>query len=362
MKGGGERERVGFKKMKRGENAKRPVVVSIDSPGQFWSQAAGGGSAWMPSIVSPYPTNNGCCDWPVFVWWFHIVLWVMVTIFSIVANGLAFELQKRDPTCVSGMDSCFAAEPPVFRLVVGVVGAAFTLFTVLSILVSGMLLNEAPNNYSEWYVPTFICNAISIVSTSWVFIGTASQTQTVAHGMSLTTLLLHIFASSLLYTCAGALKLPNIPRIMVGSLAFATSLLVAIGVHTNDISLGDYWDTGLPIPFSYGQKFISWMVVISHVAAFLSILVGVWLITWDDVNQVSMDERPLLRSLHVTMYSIATICALYTHSFVSKDIDMASGMLSLASFVLTLLTTALVCAPDGVAQPSFAPADKKPAA
>ena len=307
---------------------------------------AGEKSDWGPTVVSPFKEES-CVA--VFFAWFHLVLWV-VTVVIVGINGFGVQwLHAKSNECTRTMETCFHFAPHDTTVVIGYISFTFLGLAVLGILAISCLVSHKEEVALTWaqgeaYQFIFVFNLISLASTLWLFVIASEKTATWAFYMSCISLGIHTFATCLLYSSCMALKVTNLHRVAATSMASSLSLLVAIGVSTNEISLGYEWNTGDPIPFSVGQKMISYLVpglLITSVAVDFARLVFK-----NCAEPPQADTWPFTYSIVLFAHLLACFCSLYTHAFVSKDIDMASGMFSMASFAFTLVATLCAFAPS----------------
>ena len=293
-----------------------------------------------PTLISPLKKEDGVAGTAYF--WYHIVVWLAAVVVTGFSNIGVFLLQNRDVSCQSGSEICYHDDPTFLARTCGVVGTVCVIMTLVILFVFHTCLYSSQYKQAEWMLVLFCFNFVSLVSTSWVFISAARKSNTFAYHLGTIAVVVHVLSTSVLYSSAGALPMKNLGLCTAAPLAFSVSLLLAFGVLIDDISLGHEWDTGKPIPFSMGQKFACWIV-------FFLVLAGMIVLVifgcWKNARSGRLEHiknYPFVRSLLLFVFSLATCCSLYTHSFVSKDIDMASGTLSLASFATVFLVTASV--------------------
>lgn len=298
---------------------------------------------FFPTIVAPF--RKGGMANKLFFWW-HLICWVVAIGLCGTANGGAFHWQKKTDGCDSLDESCFKVQVTTFTGVVGWVSTVSLVFSVVMILVCAAVwqINEARREV-EYLMLVLFFNFVSLIGSFWVYIQAAKALTSVAFYLSTAAVIVHVYSLVLLYSCMAAMKVVTLARTTVPMFATAISILVACACQLDEISLGDYWDTGLPMPFSYGQKFCAFLVPSFQLVGIISMIV-LRRITANEDSISEIEEQPFIRTTILFAFFFSACVNVYVYSFARMDTDMASGMLALASVLMSSFSVLVVFTPN----------------
>jgi hypothetical protein len=320
-----------------------PLVPSVGSPAELAQTAIPWNESFFATIIAPFKTG-GIVN-KLFFWW-HLISWVLTLGVAGTANSGAMHWQKKTDGCASYDESCFKVPVETFTGIVGHVATASLLLSIIMILISAAVWTiDQARREVEYHMILWFLNSVSLFGSFWVYIQSGKALTSVAFYLSTATCILHVYSSVLLYSCMAAMKMVTVSRTTIPTFSTALSILVACAIQLNHISLGDAWDTGLPIAFSYGQKFVAFLVPSFQLAGLVAMVV-LRRITANENSISEIEDSPFIRTTILFSFFFACCCNFYVWSYARNDTDFASGMLAQASVILSCFSVLVVFAPD----------------
>lgn len=298
---------------------------------------------WFPTIIAPF--KSGGVVNKFFFWW-HLIVWILLMGLSGTANGGTFYWQRKITGCAPLDETCFKVGASTFTSIVGWVATASCIFTVIMIVVSASVwkIDEARREV-EYFMILFFFFSTSLVGSFWIFTEATHALASIAFYLSTATVILHVYAGVLLYSCLSAMKMVTVSRTTIPMFATALSILVACAIQLNEISLGDDWTSGKPFAFSYGQKFTAFLVPSFQLAGILAMVV-LRRITANEDSISEIENSPFVRTTILFSFFFSACVNVYVYSFCRMDTDMSSGMIAMASMLMSSFSVLVVFNPD----------------
>ena len=316
---------------------------SIGTPAELLQTATPWDRTWVPTVIAPFQ-KGGLVSKTFF--WLHLLCWVVTVIITGIANGGAFFLQRHTTDCTPADESCFKTPVATFTGVVGWVSITSLIFAISMLLVSAAVWKiDQARREVEYYMILNFFSFVSLVGSFYIYIKSAQALSSTAFYLSTAGVVLHVYSNTLLYACTAAMKMISISRTNVPMFATALSILVACAIQLDEISLGETWDTGKPIRFAYGQKFASFLVPSFQLTGILSMVV-LRRVTADEDNLSDIENQPFIRTTILFCFFFSACVNVYVYSFARMDTDMASGMLAMASMLMSSFSVLVVFAPN----------------
>lgn len=320
------------------------VVQPVGAPSDlartaaFWKP-----NDWFPTIIAPF--RKGSVVNKGFFYW-HLLCWVSTIGVTGAANGGAWYWQKITVGCDPLDESCFKVPVTTFTGIVGWVSVASLIFSVVMILVSAAVWEiDQARREVEYLMILIFFNIVSLVGSFWVYIQASKALASIAFILSTIGVIMHVYSSVLLYSCMAAMRVVSVSRATLPMFATALSILVACAIQLDEISLGDHWTTGLPLPFSYGQKLCGFLVPSFQLAGVLSMVV-LRRITSNEDSISEIEESPFIRTTILFAFFFAAAINIYVYSYARMDTDFSSGMLALASMLMSSFSVLVVFSPN----------------
>jgi len=323
-------------------NKQLRAAAPVGAPSDLLRNAAVWDSTFTPTIIAPFrPKNTNAAVSKLFFWW-HLL--VQCTCLGIVGTACAgtFHWQKITVGCDPLDESCFKQSASVFTSIIGWVTLVCCAMYIIMILISASVWSiDQARREVEYHIVLWFFLCCSMVGSFWVYIQSARALTSVAFYLCTAAVITQVYAGTLLYSCVAAMKMVTVSRVVVPAFSTALSILIACAVQMNDISFGDDWTTGEPLSFSYGQKFCSFLVPSFQLAGILSMIV-LRRITSNENGISQLEESPFVRTTILFAFFFAACTNCYVYSFVRTDTDMASGMLGIASLLLSSFSVLVV--------------------
>jgi len=306
----------------------------------------GFGQKWIPTLINPSRTGGG---WNVFLWWFHLLVWIICVGVSCTTNIGAFHWLKSSPGCTSIQFDCYQTNPSVATIVIGFVSGGCLLVGVLMLLVAASIWTAKEyRSQLEYATLMFWFLNTSLVGSFFIFSRAAVKEATIGYALSVASCIVHTYAFVLLYSTHATLRVVALPRAFVPTICTSIQYFSALALHTGSFSLGDHWSTGEPIRFSTGQVFVGWAAPVLQSYAVVSIVI-LRRVTENEINISTLSKYPFLRSTILYASGLATLCSFYVYGFSRFDTDMATGTFTFTAAALSFTSTLIVFAPDAKA-------------
>ena len=319
---------------------------AVGTPAELLQTATPWDPTWVPTVIAPF-RKGGIVSKAFF--WMHISCWVATILVTGVANGGAFFLQSHTTDCTPADESCFKTPVTTFTGVVGWVAITALIFAISMLLVSAAVWSiDQARREVEYFIILNFFSFVSLVGSFYIYIKSAPALSSTAFYLSTLGVVLHVYSNTLLYACIAAMKMISISRTTVPVFATAISILVACAIQLDEISLGETWDTGKPIRFAHSQKFASFLVPSFQLTGILSMVV-LRRVTADEDNLSDIENQPFIRTTILFCFFFSACVNVYVYSFARMDTDFASGMLALASTLLSSFSVLVVFAPNSKA-------------
>ena len=315
----------------------------IGTPAELLKTSALWDPTWFPTVIAPFQTG-GVVNKLFF--WVHLLVWILTIGLSGTSNGGAWFLQRFDPACDSLDETCFSVPFSTLSGIIGWVSAASLVFSVVMIIMAASVwdINQTRREV-EYLMILLFFQFTSLVGSFWIFVKASNSLTSVAFYLSLAGVVVHIYSSCLFFSCMAAMRVVSVARVTLPMFATAVSILVAVATQLNEMSLGDAWDTGLPVPFSYGQKFVGFLVPCSQLTGILSMVV-LRRVSSDEDSLSDLQNWPFVRTTILFSFFFSAVASVYVFSFLRQDTDPISAMFGLAGVLLSCFSVLSVFAPN----------------
>ena len=303
-------------------------------------------STFTPTIIAPFrPKNTNVVVSKLFYWW-HLI--VQCSCLGIVGTACAgtFHWQKITPGCAALDESCFKESASVVTSIIGWVTTVCCAMYIIMLVTSASVWSiDQARREVEYHIVLWFFLCCSMVGSFWVYISSARALTSPAFYLCTAAVITQVYAGTLLYSCMTALRMVTVSRVVIPVFSVALSILIATLCETGLISLGDHWTTGEPIYYSFGQRFVSFLVPSFQMAGILSMIV-LRRITSNDDGISQIEESPFIRTTILFAFFFAACCNVYVYSFVRLDTDMSSGMIGMGSLLMSSFSVLVVFNPN----------------